>query len=530
MAIMFPKNISEYTPTDSERFVYEELKSQLPDTYMVFYSVEWARRNKGKIEASEADFIITHPDYGFVCLEVKGGSRIYVEDNEWFVEDATYGARKLKRSPYKQAEENMFYFKDLYAKNAHISYNGIYAAGVVFPFFNMSNLNVELSNREQEFTIDAIKMSNLPKAINDIFRLRAGNKFGLNMYSSSEHEALLDLIRKRIAISAAAGYLVKYINNQMNVINRVQDNYIYFISKYKHFYIRGGAGTGKTWIAMKMAINDAKDGKKVLFLCKSRYLAEMVQEHLSDNYSIIVNNLDVFLSNVINPEYKIDKDSYRGISEHMQDNAEKFDSIYVDEAQDFNEELAFVVRNMLKDEKESRLGVFYDDVQKIRKDEFGDAFIIDAEPFLLRENIRNTSNIYSYAMETTQLGTDVISNPVEGPNPIKEHIRDKKHLTQRLENLLKEYIDDEKLDTKSLVILFEDMQNAKEYIENGIAQWKFVTSHKPRNNQEIYVCDAFDYKGLEADMIIYVRSKNASENINYIAYTRAKYYLHELVL
>ena len=55
MAIMYPKNISEYIPTESEKLVYNELKKQLPDSYEVFYSVEWSKDNSGKMKKSEAD-------------------------------------------------------------------------------------------------------------------------------------------------------------------------------------------------------------------------------------------------------------------------------------------------------------------------------------------------------------------------------------------------------------------------------------------------------------------------------------------
>lgn len=75
-------------------------------------------------------------------------------------------------------------------------------------------------------------------------------------------KALLELVRKKIAISAAAGALVKYKDTQLQVINRVQDSYIYFLSNVRQFYIKGGAGTGKTWIAMKLALQEATDTKK----------------------------------------------------------------------------------------------------------------------------------------------------------------------------------------------------------------------------------------------------------------------------
>ena len=82
MAKMYPKNINEYLPEDSERIVYLELKNQLPDSFDVFYSVKWTAYQKGKLIKSEADFIIASPDYGFLCLEVKGGNNIKVDEND----------------------------------------------------------------------------------------------------------------------------------------------------------------------------------------------------------------------------------------------------------------------------------------------------------------------------------------------------------------------------------------------------------------------------------------------------------------
>ena len=107
MANMYPKNISEYLPTDSERIVYQELKNQLPDTFDVFYAVSWTSYYAGRLVKSEADFIVASPDYGFLCLEVKGGNGIRIEDNNWYLSDAVHGERKLNSSPYDQAEKNM---------------------------------------------------------------------------------------------------------------------------------------------------------------------------------------------------------------------------------------------------------------------------------------------------------------------------------------------------------------------------------------------------------------------------------------
>ena len=104
MANMYPKNIAEYTPEDSERIVYQALKTQIPDTWDVFYSVSWTSYKRGRRIKSEADFIVCSPEYGFLCLEVKGGSQIRKENDIWYLSDAVHGERKLNCSPYEQAE------------------------------------------------------------------------------------------------------------------------------------------------------------------------------------------------------------------------------------------------------------------------------------------------------------------------------------------------------------------------------------------------------------------------------------------
>ena len=116
MAIMYPKNINVLDPEDSEVEVYNQLKRQLDDSYTVFYSVEWNRKRKnGSLEKSEADFVVANPKYGFLCLEVKGGNSMTISsEGVWTLHSGKYGDRILDRSPYKQAEDSMYFFKEKY--------------------------------------------------------------------------------------------------------------------------------------------------------------------------------------------------------------------------------------------------------------------------------------------------------------------------------------------------------------------------------------------------------------------------------
>ena len=521
MAIMFPKDLNEYMPTDSERVVYQALREQLPDTFMVFYSVSWTTLKDGKAEKSEADFIVLTPSYGFLCLEVKGGSRIRIDDGEWFLEDSFYGERRLPRSPYEQAEKSMYYFINAFRNRYNCDYHGIYAAGVVFPFFRI-NENVCINNRSRQLTIDMVDMNNLLVKIKNMFRFWGGERYSTIYYSQTEHSLFTALIKEQLAMSAAAGALIPYKERQLSIINRVQDNYITFISNVRQFYVRGGAGTGKTWIAMKMARHDMNNGDKVLFLCVSPVLAQWVSKMLGPK--VCVRDLEsLFMESLSGFSNLRDSDVAALPLVH---GCVKYSSIYVDEAQDFTYEWALKVRDFLVEPMTSRLGIFYDEIQVMKSDSFGNGFCINSQPFLLNENIRNTASIYSWTAEKTGLGTDVITNPVEGPEPETIIVHEQNQLIIRLENLLKKF-SDEQIIPSSIVLLAEDSDKFLRMYSNGVAKWRFSASRK--NDEDILVSSVYDFKGLEADVIIYIHSNHSSENMDYIAYTRARYYLIEFI-
>lgn len=526
MANMYPKNISEYLPTDSERIVYQELKNQLPDTFDVFYSVSWTSYYAGRLVKSEADFIVASPDYGFLCLEVKGGNGIRIEDNNWYLSDAVHGEHKLNSSPYDQAEKNMYYFSKVFSSKYNTKYSGIYGAGVIFPFYPIGE-ELELSNRHRTCTIDSNDLNNIYDRIKKMFRLWAGSSYGRRYYPASQHRAFLELIRDRIAISAAAGALIRFKDQQLSVINRVQDNYVYLLKNVKQFYMRGGAGTGKTWIAMKMAKDEAEsNGHKVLFVCASKPLASMVNSHIGD--AVDVKDIRSLFEMLVEDITSYQEPLFEGISHGLIGDYEKYNAIFVDEAQDFTEEWASIIRLLLDDPEGSRLGVFFDDVQVLREESFGNGFGIGELPYLLRENIRNTANIYNWTAEKTNLGTDMVANPVEGPTPTTEIVNEHGQLVLLFETLFKRYLEEEYLKNDSLVILTESKEKLLAEFPDGIAKWKFVHG-TPSNENEISVYSIDAFKGLEANMVIYIHGIDTTENMNYIAYTRAKYYLIELV-
>ena len=102
MARLIPKtDISQIEPL-SERDVARALVSGLDDTWTLFHSYSWLRSPSAKLLEGEADFVMLHPQFGMLIVEVKGGAIRYPGDQVW-----VQSGRDMKQSPFEQARKNM---------------------------------------------------------------------------------------------------------------------------------------------------------------------------------------------------------------------------------------------------------------------------------------------------------------------------------------------------------------------------------------------------------------------------------------
>ena len=530
MAIMYPSSIEDYNPTESERIFYNKLKDELPDNYRVFYSIRWFSEKEGIRVDSESDFLILDPTLGYLCVEVKGGIGIETIGDKWKLILNNNENRILNRSPYKQAEDSMRYFKDYYEEQFNHFYKGVYGYAVSFTNYNVS---ADFGPGETKLlTLDFNDMNNITFRIREIFNYWRGQSHNFIMFSPEQRERFISLINKRVSLSAASGALIEYRNNQLEIINRVQDNYIYFLSNYKQVYITGGAGTGKTWIGLKKAKTDAATGKKVLFLCSSNDLVKFIRKQLYNSNNVEALTFRDLISRSLNAkDYESIKSSeeLNGVADFIenQNNLIKYDSIIIDEGQDFTEEWAYCVKYFLKDEKKSTLYVFYDEYQNIFGRDYKNEFDIEVAPFTLVENLRNTASIYNWAVTETGLGSDVIPNTIEGSSPDRFELKNRQIARNKLENILKELVVKESVNSKNITVVSNlRIEDSILSDEETLGSWEFNHTGDPVMSNEIRFRTIEEFKGLESDVVIYLNHGENSNEKLYVAYTRARFYLY----
>ncbi len=534
MAKMYPVNIEDYNYTESEKFFYKLLRTKLSDTFSVFYSVKWFTLVNGEKSHSECDFLIFHPSYGYITVEVKGGVRLQKSENEWRIWDTSSEEeyRVLRRSPFKQAEESMYYFKSYFEEQNGYFYRGVFGFAVALPFYSVEE---DFGPEGPRFLIlDYSDLEHIEENILRIFKYWRGKAHNFISFSADQQEKFIKMVNKRVALSAAAGSLIEIRGRQLEGLNRVQNNYIELLCNLPQVFIVGGAGTGKTWIGVRKAKYEAGKGKKVLYICYNKPLKEFVQALVEPETIVVHSFYSLVVSLLGESEYRrlfANSRELMGVSGRLKtaNSLLKYDCIIVDEAQDFSEEWASCIRMLLRSQRDSSLYVFYDENQNIFHRSFGSGFKISIPPLLLTENIRNTAGIYRWAVKETNLGRQVRPNTLEGVEPEKIVVKDSKQAKRKLEELLNTLTIKEQVSNESIVVLSNrTIENSILKGERELAHFKFVTENTRLSEEQIAFRTVQGFKGLEADVVIYLNHREYDEDPNqvYVAYTRARFYLY----
>jgi hypothetical protein len=165
----------------------------------------------------------------------------------------------------------------------------------------------------------------------------------------------------------------------------------------------GGAGSGKTWLALEQTRRLAKDEQSVALVCYSRGLARFLRGVTAQwkrseqpSYVGLFHDLPVKWGAPRGEEddslwFEEELPALLGRLAAERPVADRFDSIVVDEGQDFSASWWPPTLLALKDPDKGGLYVFLDEGQRVF--DRSDATPIELAPFPLDRNLRNTKRI-----------------------------------------------------------------------------------------------------------------------------------------
>jgi hypothetical protein len=428
MARIFP-NLSdnELSAVDSsaEIKVYKAIREQVSDEFLVIFQPRWIlKRESESARDGETDFLIAHPKYGYLTLEVKGGG-IAFDGSKWTSGDRNGTVHPIK-DPIKQAMDAKFAIRAKLRESNKVTQSFLLAPIGHAVFFTDIENYQPLVRSDMPGTLIGIRKNLQDISIWITQALDYWKGDSPNSLDVAGIQQLFDVLVHKSSIDSSLGGRLAELGEKRILLTQNQFMILDFISSRRRVAIAGGAGTGKTVLAVEKAKRLAADGFKTLLTCYNRELANHLAEQLRGYENIVVSNFHSLCSHYVtqaekDPTHQCLADAKRAypqedywrvqlpiaMSYALEFVNERFEAIVVDEGQDFGDEFWMPLEFLLSDLETSPFYIFYDTHQNLYSNSMN--FPITESPFSLTKNCRNTSQIHDFAYRNYQ------GPPIEAP-------------------------------------------------------------------------------------------------------------------
>lgn len=382
-----------------ENKVLNALKQQLPEDWVVMPSVKWTLMKDSYVRDGEADFVVLVPNSGLVIMEVKGSKEFKVgDDGIWLRMENQFRWVKIDEPPPEQAARNMHDLTGLLEKNhGWDKFPGRYAYLVVYPQGKVDSLPATF---DESTLVTNRHMQQLSSRLRNALEKRApqviGGKFTLPII-----ESIIDTLKNRQfhVHKADTSDDVENDLGKIEQLTRQQYTTLKGLFNIQNVGVIGPAGSGKTVLAIWQLKAFIDSGKRALYVCYNRSLADSLRLRNLE-YSEFIHNVDrLFLE--LCPENRsmagqteFHRQILPGYVSNMSGSINKYDAIIVDEGQDFSEEQVIALMDLM--DPLGNWSFFADWEQDLYSANKGNLLGVDVR-FSLDHNCRNTSEINAAA-------------------------------------------------------------------------------------------------------------------------------------
>lgn len=519
MAKIYPKFVDDFHGSYGEEQIFKSLKT-LNDSWTIFHSINWQKRNiNGKISWGEADFVIMNKNYGILVVEVKSGG-ISFKDGEWYQTRLDNNETNKMKNPFSQANRSKYKFRELFENRFGFSEKIFVEKIVWFPSINAEELNnIQLPQEyDKRLILTSKSLFDPERTIIGAYNYYNSTKF--NQISDSAYKEVFNLMLPEFNLIPELSSKYDEINYRFNQLTREQEKILNFIEFQNTIAIEGGAGTGKTFIALEYARRASNNGK-VLFLCFNKYLNDFLNSNYShDNVDYF--NIYGFIAKGIGASTITDNNM---LKELKNINITKFgyNTIIIDEAQDYDFSILKYLRDISVDNNYNFV-IFYDKNQQVIKSNFS-SIIKDFDCKLtLKNNCRNTIKIQSTINSIFSLPLNYYCYSIEGIMPSMYYSDNKDSIISNMESEIDKLISNGvKIEDITILTLLTENESILSEISH-IGKYDISNS---REKDKIFFTTSRKFKGLESDAVIVVdfdiRNNNEDFIRNfYVSTSRAK--------
>jgi hypothetical protein len=524
MAVMWPRQLPhEVVRNDlraAERKVYDRLATQLGPEWTVFYSRPWLGLTPSGAEIDgEADFVVAAPHSGFLTLEVKGGAISYDPASEQWLSRDRHGLRHKIKNPVEQARSSKH---ELLRKLREVSGMENHFVrvrhAVIFP--DSANPGRDLGP-DMPLSLFCFR-DEFERGLGAWVRERMGEPAGREQpLGAAGIRALENLLAHPFQLRVPLGHTVREDDDALRELTPTQFRILTAIEGLPRAAVSGGAGTGKTILAIEKARRCAESGRRTLLTCFNRPLASYLAARTRGIPGLEVATFQAACRRALEAAglpLPPDPANYPDlVAEAVRRRPDlRFDAIVVDEGQDMREHW-WAALDDLRATSEAVLFVFLDSNQRVYPNAATLPRDVQLVPIRLTANLRNTKNIHDVCQRHYDGPTMVAGGP-DG-QPVEWIVADARSRARELEGLVTRYLAD-KVSPGDIALI------------GGRAPWSPGTRlvGQPTVDSESVddrsiVCDTIRrFKGLErAVVIVIVDEVMAGEReLAYVALSRGR--------
>jgi len=305
MARMIPATIHPNVRSGAERKLFGII-SDTPgtDDWVCLHSLGLARHARKR--RGEIDFLLLTRK-GIFVLEVKGG-RVARHGGIWQFTDRYGRAHEKNESPFDQASSAMFTLENDVRKEFLSDQRRsrlLFGYGAMFPDIVFNEIGSEADRR---LVYDARDRERPITEYIERLAVFTRESDPRNRYAPTDNDiqALVDFLRPDFDLIPPLGVQADSAAEKLLSLEREQYAVIDAWEQYNHprVLVQGGAGTGKTLLALEAAVRAVRKAEgKVMLLCYNRLLAKFLEENVKARYlagKVTVKSIYSLLNDLIN--------------------------------------------------------------------------------------------------------------------------------------------------------------------------------------------------------------------------------------
>lgn len=380
----------------AEKVVWEALKNSLPDDAVLAHSVQL---RDGRAE-HEIDLLVLWPGVGMAAIEVKGGL-VSVDSAQWYQSDRS--GKHAIQSPVAQSQGSLHAFKNWIAGQLGTPLTSRFAYMVSLPYTPVPQ-NWEMAGCPRTLILDQSDTASAAELVRKAIEREGG---GTSPLAPAYMDRIVRHLNGTLDNGAGKPLDPKEAEDAQDQLTERQAVLLRSTRAISRIQFIGGAGSGKTWLALEKTKLLCKQGKRVGLFSYNKGLSQYLQDRVSawrhakpaftGEFHEYVRQLGV--PDGSGPAY-FEEEMPRLLKEHAgrMDAHERLDAVVVDEAQDFAPLWWEALLACTKDPERGEVYAFMDDHQDVYR-RWGGASparpnpVAGLVPIHIDENLRNTRKI-----------------------------------------------------------------------------------------------------------------------------------------